>query len=313
MNRLTITSAAVLLAVIGGTSTASAQRARDVEPLVYYTSFEAPAYLAGQLSGQDGWVASPLGIAKEAAWVKEKDSTSGLQAVRIDASVLGGGDAAWNRVIDYTTTLTRPIIDVQWDLKIEFAKSYSMIWEFMVYGQGSKPLASIMVLPAATGTVWYWAGGPPVLTDTHIAWNEWNTFAMRLDYVGGTADFLLNGFSLTPLGSRDTHISDLRPEGVFGGVGLRVLGPGSDAAVLDSISVRPNPVKCAANCDGSWVRPLLNANDFACFLNEFTVASGLPYKQQLTSYANFDGSVVDPVLNVNDFLAFLNAYARGCP
>ena len=33
----------------------------------------------------------------------------------------------------------------------------------------------------------------------------------------------------------------------------------------------------------------------------------------LTCYANCDGSTIAPVLNVNDFQCFLNAYAAGCP
>jgi hypothetical protein len=60
---------------------------------------------------------------------------------------------------------------------------------------------------------------------------------------------------------------------------------------------------CIANCDGSTVVPVLNANDFQCFLNNY--ASGLPS-------ANCDGSTAEPVLNANDFQCFLNAYATGC-
>jgi hypothetical protein len=61
---------------------------------------------------------------------------------------------------------------------------------------------------------------------------------------------------------------------------------------------------CYANCDGSSATPVLNANDFQCFLNAF--ASG-------QSYANCDQSTTAPVLNANDFQCFLNAFASGCP
>jgi hypothetical protein len=60
---------------------------------------------------------------------------------------------------------------------------------------------------------------------------------------------------------------------------------------------------CYANCDGSTAPPILNANDFQCFLNRF--AAGDPY-------ANCDGSTTPPVLNANDFQCFLNSYAAGC-
>jgi hypothetical protein len=61
---------------------------------------------------------------------------------------------------------------------------------------------------------------------------------------------------------------------------------------------------CYANCDGSTTAPILNVQDFACFLNAF--ANGEPY-------ANCDGSTTPPVFNVQDFSCFLNAFAAGCP
>jgi hypothetical protein len=61
---------------------------------------------------------------------------------------------------------------------------------------------------------------------------------------------------------------------------------------------------CYANCDGSTVAPVLNANDFECFLNRFAAGD---------SFANCDGSSTPPTLNANDFECFLNAYAAGCP
>ncbi len=60
---------------------------------------------------------------------------------------------------------------------------------------------------------------------------------------------------------------------------------------------------CYANCDESSSPPILNANDFQCFLNEF--ASG-------SSSANCDHSTATPTLNANDFQCFLNAFAAGC-
>jgi hypothetical protein len=60
---------------------------------------------------------------------------------------------------------------------------------------------------------------------------------------------------------------------------------------------------CYANCDSSTVSPILNANDFQCFLNKFAAQD---------SYANCDNSTVSPVLNANDFQCFLNSYAAGC-
>jgi hypothetical protein len=61
---------------------------------------------------------------------------------------------------------------------------------------------------------------------------------------------------------------------------------------------------CYANCDQSTVVPVLNVQDFVCFLNRFQ--TGDPY-------ANCDESTTAPVLNVQDFSCFLNRFAQGCP
>jgi hypothetical protein len=61
---------------------------------------------------------------------------------------------------------------------------------------------------------------------------------------------------------------------------------------------------CYANCDGSTLPPVLNVQDFACFLNKFASAD---------PYANCDGSTTPPILNVQDFACFLNGFAAGCP
>jgi hypothetical protein len=70
---------------------------------------------------------------------------------------------------------------------------------------------------------------------------------------------------------------------------------------------------CYANCDGSTVEPILNVDDFTCFINEYASAQSLPYEQQVAHYSNCDGSTIAPVLNVDDFTCFINQYAQGCP
>jgi hypothetical protein len=61
---------------------------------------------------------------------------------------------------------------------------------------------------------------------------------------------------------------------------------------------------CYANCDGSTVAPILNANDFQCFLGKFAAGDAA---------ANCDQSSAPPVLNANDFQCFLTKFATGCP
>jgi YVTN family beta-propeller protein len=80
--------------------------------------------------------------------------------------------------------------------------------------------------------------------------------------------------------------------------------------MLLSITVPP---ECYANCDHSTTPPVLNVEDFTCFISEFAAASTLPPAQQVTHYANCDGSTTEPVLNVEDFTCFISAFASGCP
>jgi hypothetical protein len=70
---------------------------------------------------------------------------------------------------------------------------------------------------------------------------------------------------------------------------------------------------CYGNCDGSTTAPILNVEDFTCFINKFAEAQLLTHQQQLTHYANCDASTTAPVLNVEDFTCFINRFASGCP
>ncbi len=64
------------------------------------------------------------------------------------------------------------------------------------------------------------------------------------------------------------------------------------------------PTPCYANCDGSTAPPILNANDFQCFLSKYAAQD---------PSANCDGSTLAPTLTANDFQCFLNKVATGCP
>jgi hypothetical protein len=74
----------------------------------------------------------------------------------------------------------------------------------------------------------------------------------------------------------------------------------------------PAVTTCYANCDESTTEPILNVDDFTCFINAYAASSTLPHEQQVASYANCDGSTVAPALNVDDFTCFINAFAAGC-
>jgi aminopeptidase N len=86
--------------------------------------------------------------------------------------------------------------------------------------------------------------------------------------------------------------------------------PGGDAVFSFEIK-GGGGADCYANCDGSITHPILNVEDFICFINEFGEAANLPHAQQITHYANCDGSTIAPVLNVDDFVCFINEFATG--
>jgi probable HAF family extracellular repeat protein len=90
----------------------------------------------------------------------------------------------------------------------------------------------------------------------------------------------------------------------------------ADGTTISGIGINPSGIgegwvahlprttqACYANCDASTAPPILNANDFQCFINAFAAGA---------SYANCDGSTAPPILNANDFQCFLNAFAAGC-
>ncbi len=58
---------------------------------------------------------------------------------------------------------------------------------------------------------------------------------------------------------------------------------------------------CYVNCDKSTASPVLNVNDFTCFLNHYAVRD---------PYAN---CTVDTTINAMDFVCFMNKFAAGCP
>ncbi|MEX2217681.1 MAG: GC-type dockerin domain-anchored protein [Phycisphaerales bacterium] len=73
---------------------------------------------------------------------------------------------------------------------------------------------------------------------------------------------------------------------------------------MDDLEFAAAGAGCYPNCDGSTQAPVLNVQDFGCFLARYAAGE---------AYANCDGSTQPPVLNVQDFGCFLSRYAAGCP
>ena len=99
-------------------------------------------------------------------------------------------------------------------------------------------------------------------------------------------------------------VSPFSEQEILGHAGLAYGGQNTLTAAIGPLSGFVHNFVCYANCDRSTIAPVLNVNDFSCFLNRYAAAD---------PYANCDGSTIAPVLNVNDFSCFLNKYAAGCP
>ena len=110
--------------------------------------------------------------------------------------------------------------------------------------------------------------------------------------------------------------SALSPDGVSGGnpVGVNSLyvwnnqlfvgGAFDSAGGTVSRMVARWGCPCYANCDNSTIAPVLNVNDYVCFLSSFVAGS---------PYANCDASTTSPVLNILDYTCFMSKFASGCP
>jgi hypothetical protein len=124
----------------------------------------------------------------------------------------------------------------------------------------------------------------------------------RIQAAFGGAGITVNSVTFTD----PTHITaNISVSGAAPAVGSTVTVTNPDGQSAASAgAILTVTASCYPNCDNSTTPPILNVNDFTCFLQRY--AAGDPY-------ANCDGSTQPPVLNVNDFTCFLQSYAAGCP
>lgn len=121
----------------------------------------------------------------------------------------------------------------------------------------------------------------------------WTTESMLLDLRQHLLTLNAPVTSWTLLAANDVSLDGKTIVGVASGV------PGQRAWIA-----RLPVVPCLANCDNSSVAPVLNAMDFQCFINQYTMGSTM---------ANCDGSTGTPMLTAMDFMCFMNRYQAGCP
>jgi len=155
--------------------------------------------------------------------------------------------------------------------------------------------------PVAAGN----AGPLSIATFVQVAMTR-DSSGQVAGYVDGVQQFTFNdtsAYTVLSGSSFNLFIDDAHTGGVEASAGqvarVRLYSGALTAAEVASLT---SP--CYPNCDHSTAVPILNVQDFSCFLTRF--ASG-------DSYANCDGSTAPPVLNVQDFSCFLTKFATGCP
>jgi glucose/arabinose dehydrogenase len=149
-------------------------------------------------------------------------------------------------------------------------------------------------LCSITGGYVYRGCAMPSLRGTYFFADYCTARIWSLRYDGATiSEFTERTSELAPVGG--PAITGVMSFGEDGAGEIYICGSGGNV-----FKIVP---RCPANCDGSTSTPVLNVNDFTCFLQKFGTGD---------CYANCDGSTTDPMLNVADFLCFLQKFQTSC-
>jgi hypothetical protein len=202
---------------------------------------------------------------------------------------------------------------------------------FSVLSLGS---GEMLVGHSSTADISRWDSSGTFLGDFHVGTIS---YVQQMAFRTSTGTILATGWSGTNiqglyefdlLGNQVNYFAVPAPRGVFELDNGNLFWTGSGFNIYDITTNTTSLVAagtgqyvalltlgspCYANCDGSTTEPVLNVDDFTCFINEYASAQTLPHEQQVTAYANCDGSTIAPALNVDDFTCFINAFAQGCP
>jgi hypothetical protein len=194
--------------------------------------------------------------------------------------------------------------------RIDFDGTFTFLGEVTGIGPSAGRLGGLAVHPAS-GILY----GLDMPNDALYTIDTATAAATRVGLgLGFSVSNLVGGLDFTQDGrlfmaSNFGEIREIDPQTGVAGPVLRSLFAGVSSLAALPVDAPP----CYANCDGSTTEPILNVEDFICFVNEFASALALPPAQQVTHYANCDGSTTEPVLNVEDFTCFVSAFAQGCP
>jgi hypothetical protein len=231
--------------------------------------FNGGLYVGGSFSAAGGTSASDIAIWNGTAW-SAVDATVFTGAVNA-LQVFNGGLVAAGSFSSSSPALDRVAV---WN---------GTAWTSMSAGLPSAALITPTSLTIHNGDLYL--GAAPAFSEAPGA-------PGAVYHWDGSSWSAVPGSPLRPVYTLASAAGDLWAGGDFG------VANGHAAPYLARLQCA-----CYANCDGSTTSPILNANDFQCFLNAYAAGD---------SYANCDGSSVPPLLTANDFQCFLNSYAAGC-
>jgi hypothetical protein len=258
------------------------------------------SYAAGSgIAGQGGW--QLWGPTSPNGWVDNAFSASSPNSLRLD------GESDVVQVLNVTSG--------KWRISANTYYPAGGTAHGMLIGLNTFPYTGLNSW--STEIMWNWATGNVHEYDTPgentpILFNQWVPVRIEVDLDTDTYNAWYNNVQIVTNRSWSAGVAP------GGAVRIQcwdfyVWGFGSNIIYFDDIVFEAMGAQCYANCDGSTTPPILNVEDFTCFINQFAAGTQLPHAQQLGHYANCDQSTTAPVLNVEDFTCFINRFAQGCP
>jgi hypothetical protein len=342
----------VLVAICGMAATAAGQVTIDFEAPTYNGSASGVLLTNGfGGGGQDGWynpvsgsndthvftyLGNPYNIPQnpQGSSQFQVGRHAGLAAFgraqrNINFNPGGVWEASWDVLVQYTGVL--PAEDNIGSLSLQ-PSSLSRFWQTIIQWMASPSSTAthfklgygVFITPPYNQTVVPYISPGPAWENLEV--NTWYRQTTRWDF--DSAQILTISIQNLSSGAPAT-IMDVSGLGwyLYGGpnstsplpTDFRLFTGGGGGLTLEgNLTAWDNIIfqtvtSCYANCDNSTTPPILNVEDFSCFINQFAAGTQLPHQQQLTHYANCDNSTTAPVLNVEDFSCFINKFAQGCP
>jgi uncharacterized repeat protein (TIGR01451 family) len=200
--------------------------------VVYQTGFEAPAFSAGQVAGQDGW--NLIGTASSAV-IQAAAVASGLRAVAVTPATANFGGAG--RSLSYSATNQRLTISIDAYLSASGTASY---WTVITANLNVTGGPGININNRSGEIDFYCQGDHD--TGVFITRGTWNHFEIDINFVDRTASAFYNGRRLLQdfsIPSTATSLASVAFYSQRGGYA------GTDTAYFDNLTVTSDSQNCS--------------------------------------------------------------------